>query len=57
MDLFDVANFTLETIKYHYGFLGQRLGSVSSVVYHEYRQLVAVGCHDPYISIFAAEAL
>ena len=57
VDLFDVDNFTLEQIRYHYGFLGQRLGSVSSVVYHEYKQLVAVGCRDPYISIFAAEAL
>ena len=57
VDLFDIGNFTLEQIRYHYGFLGQRLGSVSTVVYHEYKQLVAVGCLDPYISIFAAEAL
>ena len=57
VELFDVGNYTLDQIKYHYGFLGQKIGSVQTIVFHEYKQIIAMGCNDPYMSIFAAERL
>ena len=57
VELFDVGNYTLDQIKYHYGFLGQKIGAVQSLVFHDYRQIIAMGCNDPYLSIFAAERL
>ena len=57
VELFDTGNYTLDQIKYHYGFLGQKIGCVQTIVFHEYRQIIAMGCNDPYLSIFAAERL
>eukprot|EP01130_Rhizamoeba_saxonica_P006831 TRINITY_DN2737_c0_g1_i1.p1 TRINITY_DN2737_c0_g1~~TRINITY_DN2737_c0_g1_i1.p1 ORF type:complete len:1142 (-),score=234.17 TRINITY_DN2737_c0_g1_i1:1851-5132(-) len=40
-------------IKYHDGFLGQRIGSVSSVKFHKYHSIVAVGAEDSIVSVHA----
>eukprot|EP01038_Epipyxis_sp_PR26KG_P006077 gene6077-8370_t len=41
-------------IKYHDGFLGQRIGPVSSVAFHPYKMLLAAGATDSIVSIYAA---
>ena len=40
-------------IKYHEGFLGQRIGPVSSLAFHPTRLLLAAGATDSIVSIFA----
>jgi hypothetical protein len=44
---------SIETIKYHPGFLGTRIGAVSSLHWHPHSYTLASGCLDKYISLFA----
>ena len=39
-------------IKYHDGFLGQRIGPVSSLAFHPYKMLLAASCTDSMVSIY-----
>lgn len=48
---------TLDTIRYHIGFLGQRIGPVTTLSFHKHKLLLASGSADSYISIFAGEKL
>ena len=58
LEIFDVASLaTVETIKYHIGFLGQRIGGINALTFHRHRQLLAVACNDAFISIFAGEKM
>eukprot|EP00727_Mastigamoeba_balamuthi_P000525 m51a1_g1047 putative regulatory-associated protein of mtor (1359) ;mRNA; r:748343-753586 len=41
------------TIKYHEGFLGQRIGPVSCLAFHPYRPLLAAGCTDSWVSVYS----
>jgi hypothetical protein len=34
IEIFDHAGATLDTIKYHVGFLGQRIGPISTLAFH-----------------------
>jgi regulatory associated protein of mTOR len=47
---------SLNTIRYHDGFLGQRIGPVNSLAFHPHQLLLASGCRDRYISIFKLSA-
>ena len=40
-------------IRYHDGFLGQRIGPVSSLAFHPHRLLLAVGATDSIVSVHA----
>jgi regulatory associated protein of mTOR len=53
-----VMNFNgdeLSVIRYHDGFLGQRIGPVSSLAFHPYHVLLAAGATDSLVSIYAGE--
>eukprot|EP00960_Hanusia_phi_P064316 765762-Hanusia_phi.AAC.4 len=43
----------LNTIKYHEGFLGQRIGPICSVAFHPLRLILAAGATDSIISIYS----
>lgn len=47
----------LNVIRYHEGFLGQRMAPVSSLALHPYRLLLAGGFTDSWISIYSPTAL
>ena len=42
----------LSTIKYHDGFLGQRIGPVSCLTFHPHLPIVASGATDSIIAIY-----
>jgi len=46
---------SLSTIRYHDGFLGQRIGPISSLAFHPHQMLMAVGSTDSLVSIFTSE--
>jgi regulator-associated protein of mTOR len=52
--IFDMEGNTLNVIKYHEGFLGQRIGPVTSLAFHPNRLLLVSGAYDACISIHAA---
>ncbi|GAB5368349.1 hypothetical protein AAMO2058_001312000 [Amorphochlora amoebiformis] len=43
----------IKRLRYHEGFLGQRLGPVTALAFHQHDLLLACGCNDPYISTYA----
>ena len=45
----------LSTIRYHDGFLGQRIGPISSLAFHPHQMLMAVGSTDSLVSVFTSE--
>ncbi|XP_049849534.1 protein raptor homolog isoform X2 [Schistocerca gregaria] len=45
----------LSVIKYHDGFLRQRIGPITSMTFHPYSALLAVGASDSLVSIYAGE--
>ena len=48
---------TLSMIYYHDGFLGQRIGPVSSLAFHPYRPYLAAGSTDAIISVYGPPPL
>ncbi len=40
-------------LRYHEGFLGQRIGSVSALAFHPYNMLLASGATDPFVGVYA----
>lgn len=40
-------------IKYHDGFMGQRIGAISSLAFHPYKLTLAAGCADNIVSIYS----
>lgn len=45
----------ISTIRHHDGFIGQRIGPVSSMCFHPHRVHLAVGCADSIVSIYSTE--
>lgn len=45
----------LSHIKYHLGFMAERLGCISSLAFHPHSLVLAAGATDSIISIFAPE--
>ena len=45
---------TLTVIRYHDGFLGQRIGPVSALAFHPNRLILAAGATDSIISVYSA---
>jgi len=55
-----VMNFEgdiLSTIRYHDGFLGQRIGPISSLCFHPYKIILAAGATDSIVSVYTEEHL
>jgi len=53
--IFSLQGELLSTIRYHDGFLGQRIGPVSCLSFHPLKAVLAAGGTDSIISIYAAE--
>eukprot|EP00937_MAST-01D_sp_MAST-1D-sp2_P006191 g6191.t1 len=51
--VFDFKGDVLSTIRYHDGFLGQRIGPVSSLAFHPHKPLLAAGATDSIVSIYS----
>jgi regulator-associated protein of mTOR len=52
--LCDFNNNPVAELKYHKGFMGHRIGPVTSLAFHPHKLLLAAGALNPYISILAA---
>jgi len=53
-----VINFhgeEVSIIRYHDGFLGQRIGPVSAMAFHPYKMKLSAGCTDSIVSIYTGE--
>lgn len=40
------------TLRYHQGFLGQRIGPVSCLCFHRHKMFLAIGATDSIVSIY-----
>jgi regulator-associated protein of mTOR len=47
-----LAGDTLNVIRYHDGFLGQRIGPISCLAFHPSRIMLAAGATDSIVSIY-----
>eukprot|EP00742_Colponemidia_sp_Colp-10_P007526 GILJ01008112.1.p1 GENE.GILJ01008112.1~~GILJ01008112.1.p1 ORF type:complete len:1472 (-),score=223.61 GILJ01008112.1:233-4648(-) len=54
--VFNMAGESLSMIRYHDGFLGQRIGPISCLAFHRHRLLLAAGATDSIISIYAGDS-
>eukprot|EP00656_Telonema_subtile_P016084 TRINITY_DN18480_c0_g1_i2.p1 TRINITY_DN18480_c0_g1~~TRINITY_DN18480_c0_g1_i2.p1 ORF type:complete len:1209 (-),score=241.95 TRINITY_DN18480_c0_g1_i2:54-3680(-) len=50
--IFDHQGKDLNRIKYHEGYVGQRIGPVSCLAFHPYLPYLAVGAEDSFIALF-----
>jgi regulator-associated protein of mTOR len=53
-----VLNFAgdqVSLIRYHDGFLGQRIGPISDLAFHQYKLRLAAGATDSIVSIYGGE--
>ncbi|GMI10943.1 hypothetical protein TrVE_jg5878 [Triparma verrucosa] len=53
LKILDLDGDTKNVIRYHEGFLGQRIGAVSCLAWHPTRLLLAAGATDPFISLYS----
>ena len=53
LKILDFDGETKNVIRYHEGFLGQRIGAVSCLAFHPYKLLLAAGATDPFISLYS----
>eukprot|EP00164_Ancoracysta_twista_P006333 GFYU01008799.1.p1 GENE.GFYU01008799.1~~GFYU01008799.1.p1 ORF type:complete len:119 (-),score=13.61 GFYU01008799.1:82-438(-) len=53
--VFNSSGDTLSMIRYHDGFLGQRIGPVSCLSFHPHKVFLAAGATDSIISIYSGE--
>ncbi|XP_072168199.1 regulatory-associated protein of mTOR-like [Diadema setosum] len=55
INVYNTQGDTLSTIKYYEGFIGQRIGPVSSLAFHPYKLHLAAGCRDSFLSIYSTD--
>lgn len=55
MAVYDLQGHLINTIKYHEGFMGARIGPVSCLAFHPQRAMLAAGSSDASVSIYAVE--
>ena len=53
--VFGMDGNTLSTIRYHDGFLGQRIGPVSCLTFHPYRMFLAAGATDSIVAVYTGD--
>ncbi|XP_061193905.1 regulatory-associated protein of mTOR-like isoform X1 [Saccostrea echinata] len=51
--VYNTSGDNLSTIKYHEGFLGQRIGAASCMAFHPYKVKLAAGSTDSFISVYS----
>ncbi|XP_052071445.1 regulatory-associated protein of mTOR-like isoform X2 [Mytilus californianus] len=51
--VYNQSGDSLSTIKYHEGFLGQRIGSINCLAFHPYKVKLAAGGNDSFISVYS----
>jgi len=54
--LINFAGDELSLIRYHDGFLGQRIGPVSCLAFHPYKMYLAAGATDSIVSIYTGDS-
>ncbi|XP_043280905.1 regulatory-associated protein of mTOR isoform X2 [Venturia canescens] len=55
ISVYNTSGQHLNTIKFHEGFMGTRIGPVGCLAFHPHRVILAAGCVDSSITVFAAE--
>ncbi|XP_022248946.1 regulatory-associated protein of mTOR-like [Limulus polyphemus] len=55
INVYNTLGETVSVIKYHDGFMGQRIGPISCLAFHPYRANLAAGSTDSYISIYTVD--
>ncbi|KAK6943403.1 Raptor, N-terminal CASPase-like domain [Dillenia turbinata] len=53
--VFDLEGKPIDTIRYYFTFMAQKIGSVSCLTFHPYQVLLAAGTADACVSIYADE--
>jgi regulator-associated protein of mTOR len=53
--IYNLSGTALSTIRYHDGFMGQRIGPISCLTFHPYKAYLAAGSTDSYLSIYTLE--
>ena len=53
LKILDLDGETKNVIRYHEGFLGQRIGAVSCLAWHPNKLLLAAGATDPFVSLYS----
>ncbi|CAG9584299.1 unnamed protein product [Danaus chrysippus] len=56
ISLYDLKGSPLNTIKFHEGFMGARIGPVSCLAFHPLRCAMGVGSKDSTVSVYVTEA-
>ncbi|XP_075973067.1 regulatory associated protein of MTOR complex 1 [Anticarsia gemmatalis] len=56
ISIYDLKGAALNTIKFHEGFMGARIGPVSCLTFHPLRCAMGVGSKDSTVSVYVAEA-
>ncbi|XP_050390933.1 regulatory-associated protein of mTOR isoform X1 [Patella vulgata] len=54
--VYNQSGDNLSTIKYHEGFLGQRIGTISCLAFHPYFVKLAAGSTDSFVSVYSTPA-
>lgn len=56
ISIYDLKGASLNTIKFHEGFMGARIGPVSCLTFHPLRCAMGVGSKDSTVSVYVSEA-
>ncbi|XP_037293726.1 protein raptor homolog isoform X3 [Manduca sexta] len=56
ISIYDLKGLLLNTIKFHEGFMGARIGPVSCLTFHPLRCAMGVGSKDSTVSVYVSEA-
>ncbi|XP_050671124.1 regulatory-associated protein of mTOR isoform X2 [Leptidea sinapis] len=56
ISIYDLKGSHLNTIKFHEGFMGSRIGPVSCLTFHPLRCALGVGSKDSTVSVYVSEA-
>ncbi|KAJ8727816.1 hypothetical protein PYW08_016201 [Mythimna loreyi] len=56
ISIYDLKGAALNTIKFHEGFMGARIGPVSCLTFHPLRCAMGVGSKDSTVSVYVSEA-
>ncbi|XP_076441319.1 regulatory-associated protein of mTOR-like isoform X2 [Babylonia areolata] len=53
LNVYNESGDTLSTIRYHEGFLGQRIGTISCMAFHPHLVKLAAGSTDTFVSVYS----
>ncbi|XP_067126176.1 regulatory-associated protein of mTOR [Centruroides vittatus] len=55
ISVYSMVGETVNVIKYHDGFMGQRIGPISCLAFHPYKVNLAAGSTDSFISVYSID--